>query len=305
MTKLKNWLVFTVFALCGGVSAPAFTTNDAATIFNSYNSVFLIGDAYSGWWTGAELLEMAEDAYENTPSAARQSIVTSTCNGFLTQHGSNWMGNEYNDDIAWAVIAFSRAYLITGNTGFRNVAKSNFDGMYARAWDTNFMGGGLWWRQSDKQSKNACIQGPGAIAACYLYSIYGDTNYLNKAQAIHAWNRRVLFQPATGAVYDNVNTNNVFGTFTLTYNQGTFIGAANFLYRATGLPQYYQDAILAAKHTQNSMTTAGILPEYGSGSDLSGFNGIFSTAALTIAFCEGMITKKTFPAMIDPSIAPK
>src|SRR5690606_25445749 len=121
----------------------------------------------------AELLEMAADAYENTPSVARRNIVTSTCNGFLSQNGTNWMYNEYNDDIAWAVIAFSRAHLITGNPLYRNVAQLNFDAMFARGWDTQYFGGGIWWRQSDRQSKNACIQGPAAIAASYLYQITG------------------------------------------------------------------------------------------------------------------------------------
>jgi predicted alpha-1,6-mannanase (GH76 family) len=271
----KKWVALTAM-LVTGFGAAAFTTNDAATIFNAFNTAFMSGGAYSGWWTHAELLEMAQDAYDNSPTTARRNIVTSTCNGFLSQNGSNWMYNEYNDDIAWAVIAFSRAHLITGSANYRNVAQSNFDGMFARGWDTNFFGGGIWWRQSDRQSKNACIQGPAAIAACYLYQITGDVGYLQKAQMIHAWNRAVLFNPSSGSVYDNIGTNGVVDTVALTYNQGTFIGSANFLYRATGLPQYYQDAILAGKRAQNGMTTAGILPEWSSNTDLSGFNGIFA-----------------------------
>jgi hypothetical protein len=51
------------------------------------------------------------------------------------------------------------------------------------------------------------------------------------------------------------------------------VGAANFLYQATGLPFYYQDAILATKYMQNSICSGGIFPEYGSG-DFGGFNGI-------------------------------
>jgi predicted alpha-1,6-mannanase (GH76 family) len=271
----KKWVAM-ITMLVTGFGAAAFTTNDAATIFNAFNTAFMSGGAYSGWWTHAELLEMAQDAYDNSPTTARRNIVTSTCNGFLSQNGSNWMYNEYNDDIAWAVIAFSRAHLITGNATYRNVAQSNFDGMFARGWDTNFFGGGIWWRQSDRQSKNACIQGPAAIAACYLYNITGDAGYLQKAQMIHAWNRAVLFNPSSGSVYDNIGTNGVVDTVALTYNQGTFIGSANFLYRATGLPGYYQDAILAGKRAQNGMTTAGVLPEWSSNTDLSGFNGIFA-----------------------------
>ncbi len=275
MNLFHKWLMRIALLPAGAGTLLAFTSTDTHTSFTAFNNAFLVNGAYSGWWTGAELLEMAEDAHDNSPTAARQSIVTSTCNGFLSQNGSNWDYNEYNDDIAWACIAFSRAYLITGNANFRNVAKSNFDLMFARGWDTNYFGGGLWWRQSDRQSKNACIQGPATIAACYLHQIYGDTNYLNKAQAIYAWNRKYLFNTNNGAVSDNINTNGTVDTVALTYNQGTFIGGANFLHRATGLPFYYQDAILAGRRTQNNMTTAGILPEWSSNSDLSGFNGIF------------------------------
>src|SRR6478735_5205243 len=236
MTVIKKWCVYAAMlgVACG--SASAFTTNDAATSFTAFNNAFMSGGAYSGWWTGAELLEMAQDAYDNSSTTARRNIVTSTCNGFLSQNGSTWTGNEYNDDISWACIAFSRAYLITGNLTYRDIAKANWDAMYNRAWDTNYFGGGLWWRQSDRQSKNSCIQGPATIAACYLYNISGDTNYLNKAQAICAWNRKYLFNTTSGAISDNINTNGTVDTVALTYNQGTFIGSANLLYRATGLP---------------------------------------------------------------------
>ena len=293
MTNFRNWLVGSAIVLTGCFAASAFTTTDADTVFNAYNTAYYFpngGNSYykidngtgvnPGWWTFAEEIEMAEDAYDSAPSLARQTIVTSLCNGFVSKNGSFWpqnpfYNNPYNDDISWAVIAFSRAYLISGNTTFRDIAKTNFDAMFSRAWDTNFTGGGLWWR-TDNQYKNAAVNGPAAISACYLYSIYGDSSYLNKAKDCYAWERRVLFNTNSGAIFDGIDTNNVYNTWSSTYNQGTFIGAANFLHQATGLPFYYQDAILAAKYTQNNLASAGILPEYGSGSDLPGFNGIFA-----------------------------
>ena len=280
MTPFKNWLAYSLIALCGTIPASAFTTNDAVTIFDAYNSAFQVGGYYPGWWTGAEEIEMAEDAYDNLPTPARQNTVSNACNQFISHHTSNWTSgsgfNNFNDDISWAVIAFARGYLITGSTTFRNVAKSNYDGMYSRAWDTNFTGGGLWWN-TDNKYKNAAVNGPGAIAACLLYSIYGDSSYLSKAQSIYAWERRVLLNTSSGSIADGINSgSSTTSGGPLTYNQGTFIGAANLLYRATGLPYYYQDAILVGKYTQNSMTSGGILPEYSSGTDLSGFNGIFA-----------------------------
>ena len=286
MTGFKNVLVCSVIVLTGGV-ASAFTASDADTIFNSYNNAFYVssgGNAYykldtgsgtgPGWWTFAEEIEMAEDSYDRTGSSATRNLVTALCNAFIAQNGKLWTYDSYNDDITWAVIAFARAYQATGNTNFQGVAKSNFDAMYSRAWDTTFTGGGLWWSTADA-SKNACINGPAAVAACYLYNIYGDSSYLSKAQACYAWERGVLFNTNSGAIDDNIATNYVYNTWASTYNQGTFIGAGNFLYRATGLPFYYQDAILAAKYTQNSLSSAGILPVYSSG-DLGGFNGIFA-----------------------------
>jgi len=286
MPGFKTLLVCSLILLTGG-AASAFTGTDADTSFNSYNNAFYIansGNAYykedtgdgtgPGWWTFAEEIEMAEDDFDRTGSASSKEVVTALCNGFINSNGSDWTYDSYNDDMTWAVIAFSRAYQITGNTTFRDCAKTNFDAMYSRAWDTTFTGGGLWWSTAEG-GKNACINGPAAVAACYLYTIYADSSYLTKAEACYAWERRVLFNTNSGAIDDNIATNNAVSTWASTYNQGTFIGAGNFLYRITGLPFYYQDAILAAKYTENSISTAGIFPVYSSG-DLGGFNGIFA-----------------------------
>ncbi|MBW8863970.1 MAG: hypothetical protein JF609_03420, partial [Verrucomicrobia bacterium] len=175
--------------------------------------------------------------------------------------------NDYNDDIMWAVMAFARGGADTGRTNYCDIAKANFDACYARAWSTN-LGGGLYWRNSDRQSKNACVNGPGAIAAYLLYQIYGDTNYLNKATNIYAWERAVLFNAGSGAIYDNIGTNGVIGTWSSSYNQGTFLGAANFLGQTN-------DAKLSAQFMMMNLSSGGVLPEYGIAGNNSGFNAIF------------------------------
>ena|ERR1017187_7629147 len=142
MINCKKLFLHVAVLLTGALSATAFTTNDAVTIYDSYNAAFRDGTGYyPGWWTGAEEIEMAEDAYDNLPTAARKTDVANACSQFISHNGSSWFNsgashyNEYNDDISWAVIAFARGYLITGNTTFRDVAKNNWDGMYNRAWD--------------------------------------------------------------------------------------------------------------------------------------------------------------------------
>jgi predicted alpha-1,6-mannanase (GH76 family) len=264
--------------VASSISAFGFWPADADTIFNSYNNAFYIGgaNAYykndttggrSGFWSQAEEIEMVLDSYARTGSTGTRDMVTALCNGFLAQNGSSWTWNTFNDDIAWAVIAFSRAYQITGNTTFRDRAKSNWDAMYARAYDTA-LGGGLWWT-TDKGSKNACINGPGAIGAYLLYQIYGDSIYLTKAQSIYNWERATLFNSSTGAVADSITSGGVVNwSWIFTYNTGTFLGIANYLGQ-TG------DATLAANYTKNNLCTGGILPDSGENGDGGGFNGIF------------------------------
>jgi hypothetical protein len=205
------------------------------------------------WWTQAELIEMAIDAYERKPSDAYRTLMIELVYGFVAVQGTDWTYNDFNDDIAWMVIASLRAHANTGNEDFLAYAKSNWDAMYARAWDTMFFGGGLWWKVGE-MSKNACINGPGAIGAFLLYKATGEGSYLDKAKAIYAWERGALFDGTTGAVYDNVNPTNGGDDWTFTYNSGTFIGIANYLYQETGDDAYLEDATLAADFFMNELS---------------------------------------------------
>jgi predicted alpha-1,6-mannanase (GH76 family) len=259
-------------------AARAVTPADADAIFADYHKAFYFTNASGGYyhatteggktffWDRAEQLEMILDAYERTTNTAYLGIFTNVFNGFVADHGRTWEKNDFNDDIMWMVIACARAHQFTGNPVFRELARTNFDLCFARAWSTN-LGGGLWWKTAN-QSKNACVNGPGAIAAYLLYQIGGDTNDLAKSRRMFEWERAHLFDSETGQVFDNLNTNGWIGDKAFTYNEGTFIGAANFL-GATN------DARLAADYTRDYLCQDGILPGYGQDGDVAGFNGIF------------------------------
>jgi len=260
-------------------SARAFTAADADTLYTAHMKAFYFTNEDGGFfhtstagdkeafWQAAEQMEMVLDAYEGRTNVTCLDTFTNLFNGFISEHGTNWQKNVYNDDIMWMVIACARAHQLTGNPHFLNVAKFNFDLCYARAWSTN-LGGGLWWR-TDNGSKNACVNGPAAIAAYLLYQIIGDKNYLAKSKAVYEWERQALFDPKTGKIFDNMRANGRIGFKSFTYNEGTFIGAANFL-------GHTADAKLAVDYTRNSICHDGILPDYANqNGDAAGFNGIF------------------------------
>ena len=266
--------------LQAGVAAFAFSSADANASFSAYTSAFYVQNGTNGYfknnqsggvtyfWSQAEEIECVIDAYEWTSNSVYRSMITNLLNGFMTDNGSSWYGgNGYNDDNMWAIIAFARGGRDTGMTNYCNLAKADFDAVYARAWSTN-LGGGLYWQYPENASKNACVNGPGAIAAGLLYQIYGNTNYWNKATNLYYWERSVLFNAGTGAIYDNLSTNGTVSTWSSTYNQGTFLGAADLL----GLTN---DATLAAAFAMTSLTSSEVLPEYGIAGNNSGFNAIF------------------------------
>ncbi|HZL65406.1 MAG TPA: glycoside hydrolase family 76 protein, partial [Thermoleophilia bacterium] len=99
-----------------------------------------------------------------------------------------------------------------------------------------------------------------------------------------------LYDPRTGAVYDRIVAPPsgagpaVVRRTGLTYNQGSFIGAAELLYKATGRRPYYDDALRTLEYTRLHLTgPGGILPSEAGGPDSNGggFKGIFCRWAVT------------------------
>ncbi len=266
------------FWVTAGMAASAFTTKDSGTMFHSYADAFYVVNGTNGYfkddqaggiadfWKQAEEIEGVLDAYQSTSNADYQVMAVNLLNGFMANHGTNWSSNQYNDDCMWASIAFARGYQVCGNPKFRDIARGNFDLVYARAWDSR-LGGGLYWT-TNNTTKNACINGPGGIAAYLLYQICGEAGYQAKAGNIFKWERKVLFDANTGAVSDGISRHGRVHSWTSTYNQGTFIGLANFLGQTN-------DATLAADYTRDHLAMGGILPQYGIGGNNSGFNAIF------------------------------
>jgi len=286
-----------VLTLAAGLSAPvaAYTRQDQDAAIESYLSAFytVTNEApapagnfvkndttrdyptSSSFWRNAEEMEMVEDAYDRTHNDKYKTTIVSLYNGFVKVNGTNWLGNNYNDDLMWITMATLRAYQITGDKTYYTQAKWCFDNTWSRAYDP--IGGGVWW-STDKSSKNACIAGPAAIAALLIYQCGGGSQYLDDAKAAFNWEVKTLYEP-TGLVHDNISAGVVSGGAT-TYNQGTFIGAAYLLDAATGNHDNEPYALAAALFTRDHRSDPNQLldDEYSMGdgdSDNAGFKGIF------------------------------
>ncbi len=261
--------------------AVAPTAEIAGKVFDAWYAEYGV-ETGKGFWDRAEMMEIVLDAYEVTKDAKYVERFNRMYDNFIAKNKADWMYNKYNDDIAWAVLFSVRGYLLTGNKAYLENGKQQFDKMYARAF-TNKYGGGLNWYET-KTSKNACIQGPAMVACCYLAEATGDKTYYDKAIALYSWSKIYLFNAATGKVNDAIDLDKKTGliktgTWSSTYNQGTYLGAATMLYNYTKEKSYLLEAEKIARYARDSMFRAKTMNNEDGGNDLPGFKGIFARYA--------------------------
>lgn len=234
-----------------------------------------------GWWGDAEMFETILDAFATTGDLRYKEIFHELYLNFLQRNGTDWSGNEYNDDITWMVLACIRAYKYFGYPDYLTKAKDNYTRMYSRA-KQRF--GTLIWKQSqeNKLSTNSCINCPATVAACYLGELTGDKTWYDKALTIYEGQRKLLFNASTGEVWD-CRAWNPDGTmesggnrWVSTYNQGTMLGAACALYEYTKDEMYIEDAKKIYERSRDHLTNSNKIISVCQtiNGDLCGFKGI-------------------------------
>ncbi len=237
-----------------------------------------------GFWGDAEMFEVILDALETTGDPQYATMFDELYKNFCQRQNTDWSWNDYNDDIAWMIIACVRAYLLTGDEDYRQKAKSNFDMMYSRA--DVFGNGTLVWNQKNYKNgdmgTNSCINGPATVAACYLAEATGNMSYYDKAARTYAGERATMYEFSngkfTGKVYDSYNNGEkrVANDWSSTYNQGTCLGSAILLYKHFGSSMYKSDADAIMRWTASNMTDSHSIIKacQTARGDLANFKGI-------------------------------
>ncbi|GAA4318666.1 glycoside hydrolase family 76 protein [Mucilaginibacter gynuensis] len=274
-----------ITALGRAQDKPAYTKADAAKAFEAFNKYFYDSKAklYDGTtkhegvaaiWVQAIYWDQAMDIYERDKKPAQLKFVTDIYEGNHKHYDAyNWSNHVVwfiYDDMMWWIASLARAHQITGNPEYLKKSIEGFNHVWEGSHDPS--DGGMFW-DFKHTGKNACINYPTAIAAVRLYNINGDTAYLNKAKLVYGWAKNNLFN--NGRVADNKIGKHV-GYSDYTYNQGTCIGAAILLYKATKDATYLEDAKLAADYTMNHMGTNGILPAEGDFNEQGILKSIFA-----------------------------
>lgn len=243
------------------------------------------------YWPQAHAMDVVVDAYMRTSNQYYHDFYPLWWQGapkfnFSGRPEDPWW-NVFVDDMEWIVLAQLRMFESTHEEAYFTKAKQMYNDWIWPTWGPENeapWNGGITWKTDVSKTKNACSNGPAAIVAARIYSMYDQVgasggkskqSYLDEAVKIYTWLKENLYDSNEGKVFDNMNASGGIDRAIYTYNQGTFIGAAHELYKITGDKQYLIDAVKASNYVINHMSNnKGVLANATNG-DGGLFNGIF------------------------------
>lgn len=150
--------------------------------------------------------------------------------------------DRYYDDNAWMALELWEAGAVLGDKDALTLGLKA-EGFALSGLDAK-LGGGVWWREHKKESKNTCSNAPTATAALALYKPLPGSKLLTQASEIYDWTMAHLHDPKTGLFWDNLNLKGVVEPTFWSYNTALMIDANAMLFRATGQTLYAQRAQL-------------------------------------------------------------
>ncbi len=147
--------------------------------------------------------------------------------------------DRYYDDNEWIALALCEVYDLLPEAQYRERAVKTMQFVLSGRDDK--LGGGIYWHEQDRTSKNTCSNGPAAVAALRLYQITKDPKYLGIGQSLYDWTRAHL-QDADGLYFDNVKLDGKVEKTKWSYNTALMLRAACLLYAITHDAQYLTEA---------------------------------------------------------------
>lgn len=159
----------------------------------------------------------------------------------------NGASDRFYDDNDWVAISFMDLYASTKDATYLNRAIQLQKFIYS-GWSDD-LGGGIFWCEQKKQSKNTCSNAPAVVLCMKIYKATSQKKYLDLAKKTYQWTKNTLCDPSDYVYWDNESLNGHIAKNKYTYNSGQMIEAGVLLYKATGEKHYLIDAQKTAEGT--------------------------------------------------------
>lgn len=169
--------------------------------------------------------------------------------------------DRYYDDNAWMVLALVEAYDILSDKKILVYAEQAL--RYVLSGEDDKLGGGIYWRESDKKSKNTCSNAPAAAACLAVYAKTQDKALLARAKTLYAWTKRHLQDPSDLLYWDSISLEGKIDKTKWSYNTGLMIRTAAELGRWTKDAAYTRDARALADASEKRWLVEGRLADEG------------------------------------------
>lgn len=201
---------------------------------------------FSGTLSAANTILEANPAYRTTldervlPGLAEYLDTLRTPAAYSSYVNSAPASDRFYDDNVWLGIDFCDIYAATGDRKYLDEAQMIWK--FIESGTDDVLGGGIYWCEQKKHSKNTCSNAPGTVYALKLYNATGDARYLEQGKALYDWTKRTLLDPEDGLYFDNMNLEGRIGRAKFAYNSGQMVQAGALLYKATGDESYLKDA---------------------------------------------------------------
>ena len=156
---------------------------------------------------------------------------------YVSKEGND---SRFYDDNQWIAIAALDAYNRTSDKSYLTLAEEIYRFMMTGFDDKT--GGGLYWKEDEKNTKNTCSNGPGILVALQLYKITKKNEYLKTAIELYNWTNKNL-RDSNGIFYDAIKVPSLtIDSTRYTYNTGTMLQSNVLLYTITKDKKYLQEA---------------------------------------------------------------
>ena len=191
--------------------------------------------------------------------------------------------DRFYDDNVWLGIDFIDTYLATKEDKYLQKAKLIWK-FIESGMDDN-LGGGIYWCEQKKGSKNTCSNAPGSVLALKLFKATQDSAYLKRGEQLYKWTQAQLQDSTDYLYFDNISLNGRIGKAKFAYNSGQMMQSASLLYQLTGKEEYLTDAQNIAQACHNYFFT-DYTPEHGEAFRMIKQGDVWFTAVMLRGFIE-------------------
>lgn len=171
--------------------------------------------------------------------------TTRTPNAYSSYVKSAPASDRFYDDNVWLGIDFTDTYQLTKDKKYLDKAAMIWN--FIESGTDDLLGGGIYWCEQKKESKNTCSNAPGSVFALKLFKATNDSAYFKKGKALYDWTKEHLQDSTDYLYFDNVRLDGKIGKAKFAYNSGQMMQSAALLYQLTNNPVYLEEAQNIAK----------------------------------------------------------